>query len=189
MSGLDVRVSQIVGRRWLLVAILSLAGLIVFFLTGRPGGVPEVPPGRPAALTAPALFVDPPQPGPGPSLPIHVTIQGAGPDMGAPPPGGGEVTFIVRLRNAPEVNIIARSFRRDPQTALAAWSDLTRRVPVFADFELVGASYAGEIHVAKRLPVLSEDVVRDIQARLLAIEGVVYADPDSIAHPGEKDPK
>lgn len=185
MSGRGAVLSWIVSRRLVLGAMLGVAALTVLVLAGLPGPVGE-PPVRQPALPPPVRLAALPQAGP--VHPERFTIQGTGADTGSQPAGEVEVTFIVRLRNAPEVNIISRSFRRDPEAARAAWKDLTRRIPLFSEFDLVGASYAGEIHVARRLPVMSEDRVRDIQAALLAIEGVVYADPDSIAHPGEKDP-
>jgi hypothetical protein len=104
--------------------------------------------------------------------------------------GGIEVHFIVRLKGAPEVDLIARNFKRDPQAALKAWKDLVARLPGLADFSLVGASYSGEIKLAYRFPPGASarpEEIRAVQERLLRLEGVSYADPDYLAHPG-KDP-
>lgn len=101
---------------------------------------------------------------------------------------GIEVHFIVRLKGAPEVDLISRNFKRDPDAALTAWKDLVARLPGLADFSLVGASYSGEIKLAYRFaPGASarpEDI-RAVQDRLLRLEGVAYADPDYVAHPGK----
>jgi hypothetical protein len=103
---------------------------------------------------------------------------------------GTEVQFIVRLKGAPEIDTITRNFKRDPAAAQTAWQDLTARVPALADFTLAGASYSGEIKLAYMMPpgapATPEDI-RAVQDRLLKIEGVAYADPDYVAHPG-KDP-
>lgn len=103
---------------------------------------------------------------------------------------GIEVHFIVRLKGAPEVDLITRNFKRDPEAALTAWKDLVARLPGLADFSLVGASYSGEIKLAYRFaPGVSArpEEIRAVQERLLSLEGVSYADPDYVAHPG-KDP-
>jgi len=101
---------------------------------------------------------------------------------------GTEVHFIVRLKGAEEIDTITRNFKRDPEAAQAAWRDLTARVPALSDFTLAGASYSGEIKLAYQMPpgapATPEDI-RAVQDRLLKIEGVSYADPDYVAHPGK----
>lgn len=105
---------------------------------------------------------------------------------------GTEVQFIVRLKGAPEIDTITRNFKRDHAAAQAAWKDLTVRLPALAEFTLVGASYSGEIKLAYMMPpgapATPEDI-RSVQDRLLKIEGVAYADPDYIAHPGKDPPQ
>lgn len=101
---------------------------------------------------------------------------------------GTEVHFIVRLKGAPEVDTITRNFKRDPEAAQAAWRDLATRLPGLAEFTLVGASYSGEIKLAYQMPPgasASPAEIRAVQDRLLKVEGVSYADPDYIAHPGK----
>ncbi|HAY07461.1 MAG TPA: hypothetical protein DCY26_12495 [Hyphomonas sp.] len=101
---------------------------------------------------------------------------------------GTEVHFIVRLRGAPEVDIITRNFKRDPAAAQEAWAELSTRLPGLAEFTLVGASYSGEIKLAYQMPPgtsASPTEIRAVQERLLKIEGMSYADPDYIAHPGK----
>ena len=67
--------------------------------------------------------------------------------------------------------------------------ELVTRLPGLADFSLVGASYSGEIKLAYQLApgasATPEDI-RAVQDRLLKVEGVSYADPDYVAHPGKE---
>lgn len=121
-----------------------------------------------------------------PSVP-RVTSQQAGGGVMPARAGTSEVIFIVRLRGAPEVDVMTRNFRRDPAAAQAAWRQLVARVPELADFELSGASYSGEIRLLYRMPSVTPAGVRAVQDRLLAIEGVSYADPDYVAHPGKEE--
>ena len=101
---------------------------------------------------------------------------------------GAEVTFIVRLKGRPEIDTICRNYKRDRQTAEAAYADLASQLPALQDFRLVGASYSGEINLAYQLPAGAEATrgrIEEIRNMILAIEGVAYADPDFVAHPGE----
>lgn len=150
---------------------------------GRPSPVidPEpapLPPDEPdVEEAAPALSPIP-----------QVTVQRQGQTgAAAVRAGAAEVVFIVRLKGAPEVDIITRNFRRDPAAAQAAWADLVTRIPALGEFELTGASFSGEMRLTRRLPDASPAAIRAVQERLLAIEGVAYADPDYVAHPGEKE--
>ena len=100
-----------------------------------------------------------------------------------------EVVFIVRIKGAPEIDTIARNFKRNRETAEAAFADLVTAHPALAEFELVGASYSGEIKLSFTLPPgvsPTRDVVMDIKQKIMAIEGVAYADPDYIAHPDKE---
>lgn len=151
----------------------------------------EKPQGRPSPVMDPEPAPLPPDdeelaetPSPVP----QVTIQKNGSQSAqVARTGEGEVVFIVRLRGAPEVDVITRNFKRDPAATHVAWLELIARIPVLADFELVGASYSGEMRLSRRLKDVSRESVTKAQQRLLAIEGVAYADPDYIAHPGQKD--
>ena len=99
-----------------------------------------------------------------------------------------EVTFIVRLKGHPEIDTICRNYKRNPDMALASYQDLTAKFPVLRDFRLVGASYSGEINLAYQLPPGIEPTrgrIEDIRQLILSIDGVAYADPDFVAHPGE----
>jgi hypothetical protein len=55
---------------------------------------------------------------------------------------------------------------------------------------LVGASYSGEIRLAYQMPPGVEPTraaIRSVQEKIMAVDGVAYADPDYIAHPGKED--
>lgn len=173
----------------------------------------EPPPGNPAPASAPVLSVDidspsAPEPsqmqaaesfersGPAaaePLIPVAeiAQVQGAQAEPTVRPAraDGTEVHFIVRLKGAPEIDEITRNFKRDPAAAQTAWSELVTRLPGLADFSLAGASYSGEIKLAYQMPpgasATPEDI-RAVQDRLLKVEGVSYADPDYVAHPGKE---
>ena len=101
---------------------------------------------------------------------------------------GADVTFIVRLKGRPEIDTICRNYKRDRAAAEAAFADLAAEIPTLRDFRLVGASYSGEINLTYRLPPGVEPTrgqIEDIRKRILSIDGVAYADPDFVAHPGE----
>lgn len=102
--------------------------------------------------------------------------------------GGAEVTFIVRLKGPPEIDTISRSYKSDRAKAEQAYADLSDRLPGLKEFRLVGASYSGELKLAYRLAPDVEPtraVINGIKDKIMAIEGVAYADPDYVAHPGE----
>lgn len=103
---------------------------------------------------------------------------------------GVEITFIVRIKGAPEIDSVARLYKRDPAAAEQAFADYVRRTPALRDFVLVGASYSGEIRLAYQMPPGVEPTraaIRSVQERIMAVDGVAYADPDYIAHPGKED--
>ena len=173
----------------------------------------EPPPGNPAPASAPVLSVDIDSPsarepsqmqaaesfeqsGPAaaePLIPVAEIAQVRGaqaePSVRPARADGTEVHFIVRLKGAPEIDEITRNFKRDPAAAQTAWGELVTRLPGLADFSLVGASYSGEIKLAYQMApgasATPEDI-RAVQDRLLKVEGVSYADPDYVAHPGKE---
>lgn len=152
----------------------------------------DPPPGRPSLIIDPEPAPLPPdEPEEETVSPVPgVTIQGEGGGSVLPARAGtAEVVFIVRLKGAPEVDVITRNFKRDPAAAQAAWVELTARIPVLAEFELSGASYSGEMRLSRRLAEATPAAIKQVQDRLLAIDGVAYADPDYVAHPGQKDTK
>lgn len=103
-----------------------------------------------------------------------------------------EVVFIVRLKGEPDVDTIAQTFKRDRPTAEEAFARLSEKRPELGDFTLVGASFSGEIRLSYRMPpgqAATPAAIDAIKTRLLAIEGVAYADPDYVAHPGKDSPR
>lgn len=116
-------------------------------------------------------------------------VQAASTSKDAPAASGpAEVTFIVRLKGRPEIDTICRNYKRNRDTALAAFDDLAADIPALKDFKLVGASYSGEISLAYTLPAgvdATRGRIEEIRTRILSIDGVAYADPDFVAHPGE----
>lgn len=134
---------------------------------------------------------DAPQPDPRPPIgSVGVEqVQAASASKDAPSASGAaEVTFIVRLKGRPEIDTICRNYKRDRDTAQAAFDDLAADIPALKDFKLVGASYSGEISLAYTLPAgvdATRGRIEEIRTRILSIEGVAYADPDFVAHPGE----
>lgn len=162
-------------------------------LSQTPSSMPfDPPPGRPSLIIDPEPAPLPPEePEEKAASPLpQVTIQREGGGGVLPARAGtAEVVFIVRLKGAPEVDVITRNFKRDPAAAQAAWVELTARIPVLAEFELSGASFSGEMRLSRRLAEATPAAIKQVQDRLLEIEGVAYADPDYVAHPGQKDPK
>lgn len=169
------------------------------------GGDPEPPPRlEPAGKVLPVDVGSELEPSARPSGPQDHPLPDIG-GAGRPPPRdnvqiaqadterparaeGTEVHFIVRLKGAPEIDTITRNFKRDPEAAQSAWQDLTARLPGLSSFTLVGASYSGEVKLAYQMPPgasTSPADIRAVQERLMMIEGVAYADPDYIAHPGK----
>lgn len=101
---------------------------------------------------------------------------------------GAEVTFIVRIKGHKEVDTISRNYKRDRETAEKAYAELSKRLPGLKEFRLVGASYSGELKLAYRLAPGVEPThgaINEVKDKIMAIEGVAYADPDYVAHPGE----
>jgi len=156
---------------------------------------PPPPPGN-APAAAPALSVDIQSPaasepdfGRGDDVDLaQVESVPAAPVERPARANGTEVQFIVRLKGAPEIDIITRNFKRDPAAAQTAWQELVTRLPGLGAFTLAGASYSGEIKLAYQMPPgtpATPEEIRAVQDRLLKIEGVSYADPDYVAHPGK----
>lgn len=113
----------------------------------------------------------------------------AGPNVITAQAKGAEVTFIVRIKGAPEIDSVARLYKKDPAAAQQAFADYVRRTPALRDFSLVGASYSGEVKLAYQMPMGVEPTrseIRLVQEKIMAVEGVAYADPDYVAHPGKE---
>lgn len=103
--------------------------------------------------------------------------------------GGAEITFIVRIKGSDSADKISDTFVKSPDEAKRAWSSLLTERPGLAGFRLVETTGSDELILGYTLPggqKPSFDEVARIQKKLLAIDGVAYADPDSIAHPGKE---
>ena len=114
----------------------------------------------------------------------------AGPNVITAQAKGAEVTFIVRIKGAPEIDSVARLYKKDPAAAEQAFAEYVRRTPELKDFSLVGASYSGEVKLAYQMPMGVEPTraeIRSVQDKIMAVDGVAYADPDYVAHPGKED--
>ena len=115
---------------------------------------------------------------------------------------GGETVLLVRDIEMDRAKRLAQADRigcaadympaggldGDRDTALAAFDDLAADIPALKEFKLVGASYSGEISLAYTLPAgvdATRGRIEEIRTRILSIDGVAYADPDFVAHPGE----
>lgn len=98
-----------------------------------------------------------------------------------------DVTFIVKLKDPVIQNEVARNFRKDREGVLARWRDW-RAENGWDGFELVSASYSGEIVV--RLSADAPDALRErfsgksareIAAWISQKPNVVYCDPNYTA--------
>jgi hypothetical protein len=139
------------------------------------GTLPDVP----APLDSAEMPSDEPALRPEQAGPNVITAQARGP----------EVTFIVRIKGAPEIDSVARLYTKDPAAAEQAFAEFVRRTPALRDFSLVGASYSGEVKLAYQMPMGVEPTrseIRLVQEKIMAVEGVAYADPDYVAHPGKE---
>jgi hypothetical protein len=127
-----------------------------------------------------------------PDVPSHdpaLRPQLAGPNVITAQAQGAEVIFIVRIKGAPEIDSVARLYKKDPAAAQQAFDDYVRRTPALRDFSLVGASYSGEVRLSYQMPMGVEPTrseIRLVQEKIMAVDGVAYADPDYVAHPGKE---
>ena len=92
-------------------------------------------------------------------------------------------SFIVKFRNEPETLAIARSWRRDPDSATAHYHRWASDHAELRHLLLKSASYSGELVLA--LPASAPDHMDPdhVLASLRSMDNVAYADLDSIAHP------
>lgn len=94
--------------------------------------------------------------------------------------------FIVRLRDDPVLEGIAKNYRRDQARAEATFEDWCERQTGLEGLKLLGASYSGELVIG--LP--ANDPYRRTPAEILAtferMDNLVYAELDAIAHPSKR---
>ena len=105
-----------------------------------------------------------------------------------------DTVFIVKFADKTVETEVARIFRKDPDGARARFATWTK-ANGWTGFELVGASYSGEVmlrladdapdELSRRFRTTS---ARDMADQMAARDGVVYCDPDYTAGPGEKTP-
>lgn len=96
--------------------------------------------------------------------------------------GGSAFALIVRFRDTPELEEIARDFRRDPSGARAKFAKWAAGKPALAGLQLERASYSGEL-------VLISSGGRDIDqtiAAIKAMDNVAYVEKDYSVEPGKK---
>jgi hypothetical protein len=161
----------------------------------KPTAKPAVPQNPKRVATKPPVSAD--LPATKPPLPPKGAVSPAGdpgvqPARAAASAAGEQVIFIVRIKGADEIDEIARAFKKDRAAADKSFAALTRARPALAKFTLVGASYSGEIRLAYTLgkgETASHDAIKRLQDQLLEVEGVAYADPDGVAHPGKDESK
>ncbi len=102
---------------------------------------------------------------------------------------GTEVTFIVRIKGSEDIDQAARLFRKDRAEAMRAFAHYVETAPALKDFSLVGGSYSGEIRLAYILPPgkdADRATINEIKKTIMSVDGVSYADPDFVAHPGKE---
>lgn len=102
---------------------------------------------------------------------------------------GAEVTFIVRIKGSDDVDRAARLFKKDRANALRAFATYVEGAPDLRDFKLVGGSYSGEVKLAYTLPpgkTPDRATITKLKQIIMSVEGVSYADPDFVAHPGKE---
>lgn len=102
---------------------------------------------------------------------------------------GTEVTFIVRIKGSEEIDSAAKLYRKDKPAALEAYQAYLNATPALRDFQIIGASYSGEINISYQLaPGQAADraTINKLKSQIMSVNGVSYADPDFIAHPGKE---
>ena len=95
---------------------------------------------------------------------------------------GQAFAIIVRFRNTPELDEIARSFRKDPEGARARFSRWAAGKPALSGLRLERASYSGEL-------VLASSGGRDVDrviAAIKAMDNVAYVEKDYSVQPGKE---
>ncbi len=137
-------------------------------------------PRPPRPQTGPVVTVTPPKPPPQSNERIVPAQEKT---------GGAEITYIVKIKGSDAADTIGSTFLKSPSDAKKAWSTLLKERPALAGFRLVDATGSGELILGYTMPGgqrPSLDDVARVQKKLLAIDGVAYADPDSVAHPGKE---
>ena len=90
-------------------------------------------------------------------------------------------TFIVRFKNEPELEKMARNFRRDETGTRAAFLDWASAHKQLDGLHLVRASYSGELILALPMDDPAGRSPRDVIASLETIDNLAYAEIDEMA--------
>ncbi|MEL7111947.1 MAG: hypothetical protein AAFZ74_15040 [Pseudomonadota bacterium] len=90
-------------------------------------------------------------------------------------------TFIVRFKNEPELEQMARNFRRDESGTRTAFLDWAAAHKQLDGLQLVRASYSGELILALPMDDPAGRSPRDVIASLETIDNLAYAEIDEMA--------
>ncbi len=90
-------------------------------------------------------------------------------------------TFIVRFKNEPELEKMARNFRRDETGTRAAFLEWASAHKQLDGLHLVRASYSGELILALPMDDPAGRSPRDVIASLETIDNLAYAEIDEMA--------
>ncbi|MEO0882750.1 MAG: hypothetical protein AAFY34_08430 [Pseudomonadota bacterium] len=92
----------------------------------------------------------------------------------------GDVDFIVRFDDVPEIEECLATFRQDPSHARSVFRNWASKYPALSGFRLKKTNYSGELVLtwsgSGDLP--SRTQIMDIKEQLQAMSAVRYADPD-----------
>lgn len=100
---------------------------------------------------------------------------------------GGEASFIVKVKGHPEIDELARTWRRDQPAARRAFEEWSQGRGILGELELTGCSYSGELILTRRFAedeVMTRASVNAVLEKIRSVESVAYADPDFTAYPG-----
>lgn len=92
-------------------------------------------------------------------------------------------TFIVRIKDDPDITEICRSFRRDTAGARARFATLQARYPALQGLTLEQASYSGDIVLGLPANDPQQRTPQGVLASLRAIPNVAYAEINASAYP------
>lgn len=99
-------------------------------------------------------------------------------------------TFIVRFKDAPALDPVYKTFRRDRPGAEATYKGWAKGKPALSGLYLSGASYSGELILALPKDDPLKRSAQDVLDALRAMDNLSYAELDSNAYPSAgADPK
>lgn len=94
-------------------------------------------------------------------------------------------TFIVKLRDEPRFTMISKTFRRDGVAARKVFDGWCDDHPQFDGLTLESASYSGELVIG--LPARDARTASDVLTAFRALDNLVYAELDVMAHPSKRE--